>query len=240
MKEVDELLKRAIILVCLSDRCAQEKGIIGGIPRSLSVRKQQCEAICGWIKKMGYMESATNEERAVFEKELGVNKDEGVFGLQINYECIEPILWAAGLVERLSNYNEYVLTDFHPVLRFGRDHSFEKLVSDCNMVSEEAFDEKREEAMLIYWRCLEAKSDVIKEKGLESVIEEIFGSQYVDRLLKMKIYDSKSKDFIVNKKAIDDLNDAELSKLSIIAERRFYAFEWMASDEEWDNVDLVC
>ena len=239
MKNVSELLKRAIILVCLSDRCAQEKNIIGGIARSLSVRKQQCEAISGWMKKMGYMEKATDAERDVFDKELSTKKDEEVLRLQINYECIEPILWTIGLVDKLSNYNEYVLTDFHQVLRFGKEHSLEKLISDCKIVSEELFDEKREEAMLMYWRCLEAQSDKIKENGLESVIREVLGEQYVDRLMKMESYDAQCKDFIVNKKTFSDLNNMELSKLCAIAERRFYVFEWIASEDDWDKVDLV-
>ena len=47
-------------------------------------------------------------------------------------------------------------------------------------------------------------------------------------------------DFVVRGKTIPSLSNLELQRLEIIAERRFYAFEWLCSDEEWDNVDLVC
>ena len=240
MKDLNELLKRAIILVCLSDRCAQEKNVVGGISRPFEARKQQCEAICVWLKKMGYMDDATDEERNVFEKELHTSKDDEILRLQIDYECIEPILWTVGLVEKMSNYDLYVFTDFHPALCFGREHSLEKLIPACKIVSAEQFDEKREEAMLVYWRCLEAKSEIINEKGLDKSIGEVFGAKYVETLLKMEMYDDKKKDFIVNNKEISELAEAELSRLSTIAERRFYAFEWMAGDEKWDSVDLVC
>ena len=41
-------------------------------------------------------------------------------------------------------------------------------------------------------------------------------------------------------KRVIELHDEEIEKLSIISERRFYAFEWLTTDEEWDEVDLVC
>ena len=48
----------------------------------------------------------------------------------------------------------------------------------------------------------------------------------------------------LEKKIIDgvrrSLNDEEMEELSIISERRFYVFEWLSADDEWDNVDLSC
>ena len=47
-------------------------------------------------------------------------------------------------------------------------------------------------------------------------------------------------DFIVKGKTVAELSDMEIAKLEVIAERRFYAFEWLCSDDDWDNVDLIC
>ena len=50
-------------------------------------------------------------------------------------------------------------------------------------------------------------------------------------------------DFVVRGKTIPSLSNLELQRLEIIAESRFHAFEWLFSDEdwdEWDEVDLVC
>ncbi|SCY74904.1 protein of unknown function [Butyrivibrio sp. INlla14] len=152
MKNKNDLLQRAIILTCLSDRCAQERSVIGGISRSLAERKQQRTAICNWLDRMGYLEKCTETEKAAFHKEVEKKSDLEVLQMQINYECIEPILWTTGLLDKLSNYNG----------------------------------------------------------------------------------------FRVNRKLIEELNDAQLSKLTQIAERRFYSFEWMAGEDNWDEVELVC
>lgn len=240
MKNVNELLQRAIILTCLSDRCAQEKNVIGGIPRSLTERNQQCVAICNWMERMGYIDNCTEAEKIVFHKKVEKKSDVEVMQMQIDYECIEPILWSLGLIDKLSNYNDFVITDFHPVLMFGRNHSLKELSSKCKLVSQDEFIKKREEAMLVYWRCIEAHSDVIKEKGLDIVIEEIFGEHHVDILKDMELFDDSSKDFRIKQKIVGELNNAQLIKLTQIAEKRFYSFEWMADDDAWDEVDLVC
>ena len=150
------------------------------------------------------------------------------------------MLWTIGLVGHLSHYNDFVFTDFHPVLNFGRNHSFEELTKSCKLVPQTDFEVKREAAMLVYWCCLEARNDVFKEKNLDVVIEEVFGRQHVEILRKMDMFDAQINNLLVNGKRIPELNDAELAKLIQIAEKRFYAFEWIASEDNWDSVDLVC
>ncbi|SCY74861.1 hypothetical protein, partial [Butyrivibrio sp. INlla14] len=83
MKNINELLQRAIILTCLSDRCAQERSVIGGISRSLAERKQQSAAICNWLERMGYIENCTEAEKAVFHKEVEKKSDLEVLQMQI-------------------------------------------------------------------------------------------------------------------------------------------------------------
>ena len=81
---------------------------------------------------------------------------------------------------------------------------------------------------------------MVKEKGLDIVAEEVFGVHHVDILKDMDFYDDVAKDLRIMQKPVGELNNAQLIKLTQIAEKRFYSFEWMAGDDAWGEIDLVC
>lgn len=72
------------------------------------------------------------------------------------------------------------------------------------------------------------------------MICNIFGEKHIQLLHTYKQFDDAADDFIVKGKKVIELNAGEIEKLSIISERRFYAFEWLSTSAEWDNVDLIC
>ena len=84
--------------------------------------------------------------------------NEDILLLQNDYECLEPMLLSLGLVDELSSYDKFVLHDFHPVLRFGKNHSIKSLLASCRMISNAQIKEYRELSMLWYWRCLECRN----------------------------------------------------------------------------------
>ena len=94
--------------------------------------------------------------------------------------------------------------------------------------------------MLWYWRCLESRNGLSRSTDIKSAICNIFGEQYIQLLNTYNQFDNVANDFIFNGKKVIELNDEEIKKLSIISERRFYAFEWLSTNAEWDNVDLIC
>lgn len=240
MKSKEEILKRAIILLALSDRCALEKNVIDGVRRSLDEREIQRKTIVDWLMRMGYYDSISEKERQVFDRAITDKADEDILFLQNNYECLEPMLLSLGLVRELSGYDQYVLQDFHLVLGFGKNHSFKSLLENCRMVSNAQVNDCRELAMLWYWRCLECRNGLSGITDIKKAINNIFGERYIQLLDTYNQFDNAENDFIVSGKKITELNDKEIERLSVIAERRFYAFEWLTTDTEWDNVDLSC
>lgn len=133
MKNIKEIIVRAIILVCLSDRCALEEKIIEGKRYSISKREKQREAIRNWLDSVGYMQYATQKERDLFDKNLGEENKNDILCYQVQYEAVEPCLWSLGLVDRLSDYEQFVLEDFHPILQIGTGYSYEKVVEKCKL-----------------------------------------------------------------------------------------------------------
>lgn len=240
MKSKEEILKRAIVLLAFSDRCAIEKKTVDGVKRSLTERETQRKAIFSWLQRMGYYESACEREKEIFNKEITEKTDEEILLMQSEYECLEPLLWSIGLISELSDYNDFVLRDFHPILGFGKNHSFEALAEGCRTVSEAEINVRREMAMLWYWRCIEGRNNPNESFNVKKAVGDIFGENIAYLLSECGQFDAAVNDFTVNGKSIADLTDAENEKLSVISERRFRAFEWIAADSEWDNIDPVC
>lgn len=240
MKSKEEILKRAIILLAFSDRCALEKNIIDGVSRSLNEREMQRQAIVNWLMHMGYYDSVSEKENQVFNRVITDKTNEDILSLQNDYECLEPMLFSLGLVSELSGYDKFVLHDFHPVLRFGKNHSIKSLLESCRMVSNAQIRDYRELSMLWYWRCLECRNGLSRLTDIKKSIDNIFGEKYIQLLHTYNQFDNVANDFIIKGKKVMELNDEEIEKLSIISERRFYAFEWLSTDAGWDNVDLSC
>lgn len=240
MKSKEEILKRSVILLAFSDRCALEKQIIDGVSRSLNEREMQREAIINWLIRMGYYDSVSEKEKQIFNSIITDKTNEDILFLQNNYECLEPMLWSLGLVDELSSYDDFVLHDFHPVLRFGRKHSIQSVLESCCMASNDKIRDCREISMLWYWRCLECQSGLSESTDLKKQIYSIFGERYIQLLRTYNQFDYVANDFVIMGKKVIELNNKEIEKLLIISERRFYAFEWLSTGAEWDNVDLIC
>lgn len=240
MKNKEDIIRRAIVLLALSDRCAMERRVIEGISHPIEEREIQRLAIKNWLDKNDYYKNTTAEEKKIFETQVFEETNEEILFKQNDYECLEPLLWSLGLISKLSDYNRFVVQDFHQVLGFGRNHSLKALIDSCDLKSRREIFVRREISMLWYWRCLELRKDT---KGISNALESIrriFGDVYAEMLTNEKAFDFSKNDFVINGKLVSKLNIYEVEQLSIIAEKRFYAFEWICTDFQWDDVDLVC
>ena len=238
MKSKGEILKRAIVLLAFADRCSLEDRVIEGKKYTLHERENQRVAISDWLKRNSYYECFTPNELRVMEKKVFIVTDRKILGMEVDHECIEPLLWSVNLVNKLSKYDGFVLDDFHYALQFGKDHSFESLESITRLRPYEDLQKHRELAMLWYWRCLEFRRDRYQTIDLYRAIRDCFGQETAELLNSYRSFNRKVNDFTVKGRPVSDLSDSEFAKLEVIAERRFYAFEWMLSDEDWDHVSL--
>ena len=80
----------------------------------------------------------------------------------------------------------------------------------------------------------------MKSIDVKSAIHDIFGEKYIQLLTVCGQFNDAINDFMINGRKVKELSYSEIEKLTIISERRYYAFEWLSTDAEWDNIDLVC
>lgn len=240
MKPREEVIKRIICLLCYTDRCVLESEIIEGIRHPLKEREDHRKEMVEWLKWKGYYSSLTAKEKRIMETPVTGRANYNLLYNYHDYECIEPLLWSVGLINKLSNYNDFVMADLHPPMQIGPKHSPEGVASSCKAVPMSEVEKKREIAMLWYWRCLEARNVNAKDINYKDAVTKTFGETHAVLLEGYSGFDKKKSDFVVRGRKVSELNGMELGKLEVISERRFYAFEWLCSDDDWDNVDLIC
>lgn len=236
MKEIKEIISRAIILLTISDRCALESSVVEGKIYSKKQREVQRKAINDWLEKYGYTNYMTKAEIYFMGQEAGTSGD--AIENQFQYEAIEPLLWSLGLVDNLTSYNQYVLEDFHPILQIGGQHNYEKLFNCCYLKSNEDIYLQKEIAMLWYWRVIEKGNPIFHNNSIKNIIVDIFGQQYEEILLNIQNFDSRQKDFVIGEHRVSDLGELEFQHLWNRAKWRYYAFEWMTGEVNWDDVEL--
>lgn len=239
MKTLEEILRRSVCLLCFADRTSLEKKVVGGISHPLQEREAQRNIIIRWLNEKEYYDSLSTIERDAIETPVVRKINTEILYMHNDYECIEPMLWAVGLVPRLSDYNEFVLSNLHIPLKIGAKHTLATLAKSCKLRSTDEIEDKRELAMLWYWRCLEARNPSSGEINYLTAVTEIFGEHHRDLLKRYKEFNTKAGDFVVNGNLVSELRAEQLAKLEVIAERRFYAFEWMCSEDDWESVNLI-
>lgn len=238
MKSSKEIIARAVILLCISDRCALEKSTISGRAYSKKQREEQRIAIYKWLQNKGYVIYMTKSETHLFEQEVGVGNKNEILTIQVQYEAIEPCLWALGLVKELSNYDQFVITDFHPVLHIGLQHTSEKILDMCNLRTKDEIYLQNEISMLWNWRIVEWNNPIFQTQAVKDIVKTVFGQHYETVLAKIQQLSSNQSDFIVNNKLLKNINKQEKSQIECIAKWRHHAFEWIIGNDLWDEVEL--
>lgn len=238
MKDKNEILTRAIILLCLSDRCALEKSIISGKCYSVETRETQKKLIYEWLCTNRYNEEMNQQEIDFFNQKIGTLDRIDLLFFQLQHEAVEPLLWAIGLVTRLADHKNFVMDDFHPVLQIGGGHNQKGLLSKSSLRSPVDIETQTEIAMLWYWRVTEIANPTFSMKPINEIIMSTFGP-YINKAIE-SISNAKEmkEDFLINGVAVRKLDNIELNRLKQITRWRYHAFEWINSDFEWESVEL--
>ena len=238
MKNSNEIIARAIILLCVSDRCALEEEIICGQVYSKNQRENQRSSIYKWLENKGYLKYMTKSEIDFFEKKIGKVDKLEILDMQMQYEAIEPCLWALGLIEKLSDYNQFVITDFHPILKIGLNHTIEKIIEICNLKTKEEIFLQTEISMLWNWRIVEWNNPIFEKQNIKDIITNVFGPQYEKISEKIQQINNFQSDFMVNNKFIKNINLQEKNRIECIARYRYHSFAWIIGNDLWDEIEL--
>ena len=240
MKSQEEILKRIICLLCFTDRAYLESPVIEGIRRSLKEREDQRQIINDWLKRNHYYENLTDKEKRIMETPVTGTMNNDIARYSYDYECIRPLMWSVGLVDTLSGYDDYGTGNLHLPIRIEPVHTVEKLKEFCKEIPIEMVERQREMAMLWYWRCIERRISGMKNINYLDAVKETFGMKHMLLLRGNKGFDRTKGDFTVRGRTVASLSKLEAANVELYSERRYYAFEWLLSDDAWDEIDLVC
>lgn len=114
MKNKEEIIRRAEIVQCVSDRCSLERS---SKEHSFKERCEQRIVIADWLDYTGLYEYMENTDKLLFEKKVGNIFYRKIFNEnEFQCEALEPLLWSLGLISRMTSYSQYALTDFHVMM----------------------------------------------------------------------------------------------------------------------------
>jgi hypothetical protein len=235
VKDAEEIIARSVILLSISERCDLEKSVIGGISYSKKQREEQRKVVYEWLRIKGYIHHITNDEKILFELEVGTGNKYEILSKQMQYEALEPCLWTLGLVRNLSSYDNFVTNDFSQILQIGSEHTLHKVLDTCSLKSVHDIRSQNRISMLWFWRAIEG-NNVLKSKPTIDFIKFTFGKKY-EKAMKTILNNGKD-DFVVNNKLFSELTFEEATIVRSIAQWRYHAFNWITGDELWNDVEI--
>lgn len=235
MKSKREILIRAIILVCVSDRGFWEFNNLGGKVYSRERREHQRKIVYDFLKRKGYDSYMTAKEKYIFEQPIEGKETEYIASFRLQDEALSSLLWALNLRD-MPNWLTLSEDDYHPLLQVNVNNNLEELMSSCVLRSEDEIALQTEVAMVWHWRAIEIGYTPKDGRRWGECITAIFGEEYEDVLAQIPQTDEAPGDFLVGKKTVAELNGYEQSVFKTIAYWRHHAFEWIMGDEDWDEV----
>jgi hypothetical protein len=247
MKSAMEILARAVILTGVSDRCAMEI-TTWSPPLPHQERDQQRLLIWEWLNEKGYSDFITNKEKDFFLSKIGRGfSSPYVQTFQCQSEAVALLLWTLGLVNKLPDYRDWSLTDYHPLLQItpapgntsiykDSTHIMGEVLDKCELRDEEEVLLRSKMAILWHWRALNYRAPVFKSSPVKEVAAQVFGKEYEKPTSIILKNSGLGEDFAVNKRIIDNLNGKEIILLRAIARWRCHAFQWIFADEQWDKL----
>lgn len=181
----------------------------------------------------------TESDKHLFEKKVGNPFLKHIFQQkEFEYEAIEPLLWSLGLVKRLSSYDWYVTRDLHVDLKTDVPDTHKRLLEKVVLRDEDEIILQDQVAMLWHWRAIEGKNQLFKKEPIKDILLGIFGDAYKDAINKILKRQKQKQDFMIGDKYVYELNSEGISHLYKRTMWRYHAFEWLLTEEDWDDVQL--
>lgn len=241
MKSIDEIIGRAENLLCIRNRCCLEYSTCAGKRYTRKQRNEQRLLMYEWLTKNDYIRYMTKTEKYLFEKPVGNPFLRETFRKkEFAGEAIGPLLWILGLTKKLTSYSIDVFSsrqvddEIHYKLKTNVPDTHQQLLKKVVMKSEEEIELHDQIAMLWFWRVIEGRRK-ITQGSVQDILLEIWGEAYADAI--KSIFRGK-KDFYVAGKPVYKLSVEEFAHLYQRAKWRYHAFEWVLTEEDWDDVPL--
>lgn len=228
MKPIREILERAQIQLVLGDRLIWERAYSEGRIHTIEERRNQQEVVTAWVESHSLNYSMSPKDFQMLKQEIETIEHTEAAARSWEFESVEPLLWACGLVEKLSPASRIVRSDFHPILI---GPSVDELCQDAAMRSEKQIALQRDTFMLWYWRC-RINQEFSSAKG-ENIVDAVASAFTPQEAACAKQIKRVKGDFAVHGKPFSQISAKEKHILELCMRWRYHALEWVLNDESW-------
>jgi len=235
MKSIETIIGRAVILICLVDRCSLEDNQIGNNEYSLEEREIERQAIIEWINENAYSQFATQYEMNIFETPIKMKSNLKMLEEKMKYEAIEPLLWISGLIDTISDYEDFVTIDYGPVVDVGKkDHDNIGIVRKGRIRAINEIEDSCKNAEIWFWRSKQW-NQFPSSQGIMHRVGFDLGSDY-EAILKNRGYDLFSVDLKIHGDYYYKIPPYEQKKIYMISKWRYYAYLWALDNSlKWED-----
>lgn len=237
MRNIEDILDAAFIIMMLADRGLLERAMHEGRSYSIEEREDKRKLFMAALKSRELDSILSPKESEIINARVETLSDEAFYLTQMQYEAIPVLLWAVGLCVFPKYDAKLTDVDFHSIL--GK-HRTEQTKVDRNILSLDITKIKwwRNVALLWHWRAREGVSNpAINGEDIVESVRRIFGKDYLIFFSNIPLSKKRPRDFMVDKRKFNELNPEKGGVLLIQAKWRHHALEWIVSDVPWDEVN---
>lgn len=238
MKSKEDIIRRAEIVLCISDRCSLERNVdYKLVKHGYRERETQRLTILKWLKQSNFYEYMEDTDKMLFDHKVGhIFTDNMFIQNKFQHEAIEPLLWSLGLISKMTSYSEYSLADRHKLMCVHIPHTMDEMIKKTILKSEENIEFRRKIAMLWHWRAVEGKNQIFKDEPIKDILLDIFGNKYIKAINYILKNQKNKQDFCLCDKPVYELDITTIQHLYKRTLWRYHAFEWIVSEEKWYDV----
>lgn len=239
MKTKLEIIKRSCILECLHDRASLESNLIDDKKYSLKARGKQKSLIYSFLLGIVDKSDMKDSEIKFFETKIGKTPLEIYEDFYIQLESLKALMWSLGILKDLDSYDFFRDDLYYDELEFGDKNPIKKLIHKSIFRPIKEIHIQKEISMIWHWRCVEYLyyGNIEFKENLKDIIINIFGKDYIEVMDKIQDFNIH-KDLMVGKKPFYQITQEQCREILRISTYRQHAFEWLFSEEDWDDVDV--
>lgn len=230
MKTAREIIERAQVQLVLKNRLSWEEDCFGGRFHTVEERQRQQSLESSLISSQCLDRIMDTNDWTLLNQRIGTIDMKCRAWRAFECEVIEPLLWACGLVIKLTPIDKFSLANFGRLLV---DTPTYDLCQTAILRDQDQILRQRNIFMLWYWRCQRHQEfDGVKGNSVISAIAKEFTSQVVVCAKSIKRING---DFAVFGKPFSEITQMEKCLLGLRARWRYHALEWVLNNESWYN-----
>ena len=234
MQSTQAATKRTFALALMISR-AQAEGMIQQDPEDESYR-HYARNMGRWADAGALLDILSDEERELYEQDIGAWSEEQSFGLYWRTEALRTLLWALGQMEEVPPVSD--VADPNEILgMLPMGQPLQEFVASCQLRPADEIERQRDHAKFFNWR---ARTAIFEFQGMSAPAGDSYEAvvqRAVESLDGEGIeVEHDGTDVLIEGHRWADLPPPALANLASVSYERHLLLEWLCGDEEdWDQ-----